>query len=396
MSHLLRNGQVETSLSACAALLPMICELFIHGEKALTNCCSAGNAVLNAMREEDLDTSGIVSLVPRKTMEMPVGLRHYSNRTSQYVAINDAKKDLVLAMADMSIFSDSPPRFKLPPFAELAKWIVVDANWSPDRIRTILLNRANFGSASVAFEPVSVAKSARLFERLSSEPAKRYEQAVDIFPNNMVNLATPNQHELAAMHASAKKHELFESDRWWKIIDALGIPSSGARDRFVSLTSHKMTDEGIPLQTVQLLPFIPNLLTKLGADGVLFTKLLKPDDSRLTDPAAAPYILSRTSNGSTEVGGVYMRLFPAVEKVDDVVSVNGVGDTFLGVLIAGMAKGIEMERMINVAQRGAVMTLRSSEAVSPQLGKISAVLSKMAEDAKSQAMDEALLAAAGF
>lgn len=374
----------------------MTCESFVLRKKAFTNCSSAGAAALKAMREENLDTNGIVNLVPHKTRETPSGVTHRYNRTSQYVAINDAKKDLVLAMADMSIFSVSPPPFKPPPLAEQAKWIVVDANWSPDRIRTILLNRANFGSASFAFEPVSVAKSAQLFQRLNGEPIEKYEQAVDVFPKNMVDLATPNQHELAAMHAAAKNNELFESDRWWTIIDALGIPSSGARDRFVSLTSHKMTDKGIPLQTIQLLPFIPNLITKLGADGVLFTKLLKPDDPRLTDPAAAPYILSRTSNGSTEVGGVYMRLFPAVEQVDDIVSVNGVGDTFLGVLIAGMAKGIDMERMINVAQRGAVMTLRSSEAVSPQLGKLSAVLSKMAAVARNQAADEALLAAAGF
>lgn len=374
----------------------MICESFIPLEKAFTDCFSAGTATLKAMREENLDTRGIVSLVRRKTLQTPGGVTHCFNRTAQYVAINDAKNDLVVAMADMSIFSDSPPRFKSPPFARSAKWIVVDANWSPQRIREIVLSRVNSGNASVAFEPVSVAKSAQLFQPFKGEPVGRYREAVDVFPKNMVDLATPNQHELAAMHASAKDHELFESDRWWQIIDALGIPSSGARDRFVSLTSHKMTDEGIPLQTVQLLPFIPNIITKLGANGVLFTKLLKPDDYRLTDPAAAPYILSRTANGSTEVGGVYMRLFPAVERVDDVVSVNGVGDTFLGVLIAGMAKGINMERMINVAQKGAVLTLRSSEAVSPELGKISSVLSKMAEAAKDRAMDEALLAAAGF
>jgi len=41
-------------------------------------------------------------------------------------------------------------------------------------------------------------------------------------------------------------------------------------------------------------------------------------------------------------GGVYMRLFPPVEVVEDIVSVNGVGDTFLGVLVVGLAKGLEL------------------------------------------------------
>ena len=67
-----------------------------------------------------------------------------------------------------------------------------------------------------------------------------------------------------------------------------------------------------------------------------------------------------------------MRLFPSVEKVDDIVSVNGVGDTFLGVVVAGLAKGLRLDdKLVNIAQKGAVMTLRSKEAVAPGLGKLS-------------------------
>lgn len=63
-----------------------------------------------------------------------------------------------------------------------------------------------------------------------------------------------------------------------------------------------------------------------------------------------------------------MRLFPAAEVVEDVVSVNGVGDTFLGVLVAGLASGFKLdEDLIHAAQRGAVMTLRSHQAVSPAI-----------------------------
>lgn len=75
-----------------------------------------------------------------------------------------------------------------------------------------------------------------------------------------------------------------------------------------------------------------------------------------------------------------MRLFPAVEQVaeKDVVSVNGVGDTFLGVLVAGLARGIPLgESLINVAQKGAVMTLKSKQAVSPALGELAAELKKL-------------------
>ncbi|PVH69417.1 hypothetical protein DL98DRAFT_578370 [Cadophora sp. DSE1049] len=324
----------------------------------------AGTTVMSALAEESLDTSCIQTL-PSKY------------RTAQYVAVNDTKKDLVLAMADMSIFATATPnnliRMKRSPDL---KWVVVDANWSKSHIRGLINYSSRDLKAKVAFEPVSVAKSAGIFEPHPSSTADNLKP----FPHNTLDLATPNQHELAAMHAAAKKHEYFESQEWWQAIDALGIPSSGARDRFVSITNQKLTVEGIPVQAIQLLPFIPTILTKLGADGVLMTELLKPDDPRLTDSASAPYILSRCANGSTDIGGVYMRLFPAIEVVEDVVSVNGVGDTFLGVLVAGLAKGLKLdETLINIAQKGAVMTLRSKESVSPQLGDLKEELDLLAQ-----------------
>ncbi|TVY34338.1 Pseudouridine-metabolizing bifunctional protein [Lachnellula subtilissima] len=334
-----------------------------------------GTSVLAALEIEGLDATGVMVL--RSQINQP---GHHT--TAQYVAVNDSKKDLVVAMADMSIFTDMKP-WSIPEFWRQAivknpKWAVVDANWHPTWIKHLLRKLkwpSDNRSTKTAYEPVSTPKSARMFPKKLG-----YDILMPTFPLHYIDLSTPNQYELAAMHATAKDNNYFESDEWWKVIDALGIPSTGARDRFVALTNRKMTDEGIPLQTIQLLPFIPTILTKLGAEGVLMTELLKPGDPRLTDPNAAPFILSRNANESTEIGGVYMRLFPAAEKVEDVVSVNGVGDTFLGVVIAGLARGMKLEeRLINIAQQGAVMTLRSKEAVSPELGVLSSELAEYEE-----------------
>lgn len=74
-----------------------------------------------------------------------------------------------------------------------------------------------------------------------------------------------------------------------------------------------------------------------------------------------------------------MRLFPAVEEVEveDIVSVNGVGDTFCGTVVAGLAskqgRG-RVEDFIDIAQRAAVLTLKSKEAVSPGLGTLRMLL----------------------
>jgi len=82
-----------------------------------------------------------------------------------------------------------------------------------------------------------------------------------------------------------------------------------------------------------------------------------------------------------------MRLFPPGEVVDDVVSVNGVGDTFLRVLIAGLVKGLPLEKpLIDIAQRAAAMTLRSKEAVAPEVKNLARELKKMESRAISNAM----------
>lgn len=327
----------------------------------------AGTLVLAALKNEGLDATGVIVAEN--------DLAHgYGFQTAQYVAVNDGKKELVVAMADMSIFTRGSRI--LPGWIQVIKkdpkWAVVDANWQPKYIKRLLQSLkwpSDNRSTKTAYEPVSIPKSARIFHK---EVPGKWNISLSIFPLHHIDLSTPNQYELEAMHAAAAANGFFESAEWWKVIDALGIPSTGARDRFVALTNRKMTDDGIPLRTIALLPFIPTILTKLGAEGVLMTKLLKRGDPRLTDPNAAPFILSRNANESTEIGGVYMRLFPAAEKVEDVVSVNGVGDTFLGVLIAGLARGMKLdERLIDIAQRGAVMTLRSKEAVSPDLNKLS-------------------------
>ena len=358
----------------------MICETCTAIElKVIADFHRAGQSLMTALEQEGLDNSGITTLF--------VGQHDDNIRTAQYVSVNDAKKDLVVAMADMSIFSSSTTGMQskilnsvsnsLSQIPWSVKWFIADANFHPMIVRAAMVRAKELSSkVKVAFEPVSVAKSAGFFRPSSNKGVPHIKP----FPNHLIDLATPNQHELASMHEAAKEHEHFASVGWWETIDALGIPSTGARDRFVALTSSKMTDQGIPLQTIQLLPLIPTILTKLGPEGVLLTELLKPTDRRLRDPDHAPFVLSRNSNGSKEVGGVYMRLFPAVEVVDDVVSVNGVGDTFLGILVAGLASGVSLDKtLINIAQKGAVMTLRSKDSVSPELLSLKGRLESLAQ-----------------
>lgn len=89
-----------------------------------------------------------------------------------------------------------------------------------------------------------------------------------MFPNHDVELATPNEYELAAMHEAAMTNGYMESDDWWTVIDSYGIKSSGIDLRLQSVTSRELIDKGIPVMMSRLLPFIPVIITKLGAQGM--------------------------------------------------------------------------------------------------------------------------------
>lgn len=285
---------------------------------------------------------------------------HSSSRTAQYVAVNDADKNLVMAMADMGIFT----HHSFPEYWESAvsgakpSWVVVDGNWSEGDIHA-WVRAAKDNGCSVAFEPVSTAKATRLFcPRKQQSPMK-------VYPNAGIDIATPNNLELLSMFTAAKDNDYFDDPAWFGVIDAFGM--RGARERFVYMTDKEVTDSGIPQQSVQLLPYIPTIITKLGSKGALLTSILAKDDPLLRDPESMQHILTRNDSEHSSVGGIYMRMFPPAEEVHDVVSVNGVGDTFLGVLIAGLSKGGKVERLVDVAQQAAVMTLKSRESVSPKV-----------------------------
>lgn len=323
----------------------------------------AGSTALNTLTQRGLQTAGIQ-------------MRGPEYNTAQYVAINDAQKHMVLAMADMNILEDTSGDFDSlwKPHLDACKpkWLVVDANWHSSTFRK-WLDTAKASGVKVAFEPVSAAKSRRVFSAESERDA-----GWAAAPNHLISLATPNSLELSAMHEAAGDAGLFDREDWWRVINSIGLSSSGSRKKLVSVTNDVLVDQGAPQQSIRLLPFIPCILTTMGERGVLMTQLLRPGDDRLTCPDAAPHILSRSTDGNGVVGGVYMRLFPPVEVVssDKIVSVNGVGDTFLGVLIAGLTKERpkNIEVLVDIAQRGSVMTLASKEAVSPMISTLRSLL----------------------
>ena len=308
----------------------------------------AGHTALRILQEKGVDTSEIRMLGNGK-------------KTAQYVAVNDMNRNLFLAMADMSILQEDSDD---PGFATLwqpsltrfqPKWLVLDANFS-GRLLKAWAQTAQKRGIRVAFEPVSHEKSKRLF----SDAAHKY-----------IDLITPNESELHAMAVKlsklvGRKHLLHES-----ALDS----------KLAEFSNTSLVRRGVPQSALMLLSHIPCVLTKLGAEGVLMSEIVRHGDARLTDSEAVRHItplpdevledgryLGSAVDLPHDIAGVYMRIFPAAEDVpqEDIVSVNGVGDTFLGIIIAGLAKEHPqtLEQLIPIGQKGSVMTLKSADSVS--------------------------------
>ncbi len=335
---------------------------------------AGANVVLASVVADDLAGASLLDHLEKSGLQttaiQQIPTHNNDARTAQYVAMNDQNKDLVLAMADMAIFA-RPELESLDYWMEKIgtsrpKWVVVDANWS-SAILSSILTAAKAHQANVAFEPVSTAKAARLFHKDNAAIT-----TTNVAPNHVINLASPNSLELKAIYNAARDAMMFESEEWWKTIDSFGLTGSTSQDRLIAIAGRELVAEGIPQQSLQLLPFIPNLVTKLGRRGCLMASLLRRGDERLTRPESAPHILARSFSQESEIGGVYMRLIPAFHEVgqDEIVSVNGIGDTMLGVIVAGLVKGRTLEEVLPLAQEAAVLTLKSTEAVSPQVQSI--------------------------
>ena len=177
----------------------------------------------------------------------------------------------------------------------------------------------NESDLTVLFEPTSAPKSTSIF----SKPVN-----LELFPTSSINIVTPNIFELEAMHRAAQENGHFESSQWWSILDSFRISSRSrqglSRQDVLLIVDIEILLKGMPdliskgtvQQAIQLLPYIPDILIKLGERGVLSVRLC-PKKSVATD-----------EKGTLRLQGVHgdvcVRLHPGL-KHSGIVSVTGAG-----------------------------------------------------------------------
>jgi len=257
-----------------------------------------------------------------------------SNRTSRYIALNDRSKNLFIGIADMQILEDQAAHFNdiwaVALKSRQPKWVVLDGNWDEATLK-LWIDTAHKVMAKIAFEPVSVEKSTRLIG------------AGLIGDELRIDLATPNEEEMQGMHLELVKRQAGHQG-----------PSFGVQE---DPTEWQVPEDlnDISTKCVMLLSLAKTIVCKLGSRGVILAQ-----------------------RDGLKSSAAIVRHIPVPEQVPekDISSVNGVGDTFLGALVAGLARKNPkpIEELIYVAQMAAAMTLRSPESVSAEIAALKTLL----------------------
>lgn len=310
----------------------------------------AGESAIESVRRSKIRTDGIYTFSTTTDADV---------RTGQYIAINDPSRNLHLGVADVSILHHpsfdglGQDRWKyLFSGPVRPEWLVVDANWSgPALFRWI--RRARAEDVAVAFEPVSVAKAVVLADALTLF-YRQHQQHGRRPVSRPIQVVTPNRDELEVLHSALAR------------LDKPSVEVDWDSPATVAMIGPELATSSIPKMAVDLLAHCQTVVVTLGPAGVFVATHCDCPDGM--DPTFDPTPPSSSSSHS-----VWLRHFPAIKSVrpDEIVSVNGAGDTFLGGLIAASigrpGRPVTIPEAVDLAQRAAVESLRAPDAVPDRL-----------------------------
>lgn len=336
-----------------------------------------GHSITEHLKGSGVDFSGI-KILP-------------NSKTAQYAAHLDCEGSLILASADMEIIEG--PSLINHITSEIKrgrpKLIVVDCNLLPNGLDAVFnAVRSMDVCPRVIVEPTSGPKLNRLTMVNSSN--------LSVFPRNIISLITPTKEELGNIHNSLSRREFFDDyDSWFPLLDLLGMNTT-FREKMAALSLKSpamkmLLDEGIIQQAVQILPYIPNILVKLGSHGCVLIAISTNVSDYKSVPTTSQYFptFRLISQGRKyEEGksmGITIEYFAAPPENAElsILNVTGAGDSLLGYLSSLLTQNDWLKNEVELVEQewckwegiyksqiASGLTLKSTDTISEQIASI--------------------------
>lgn len=277
---------------------------------------SGGDFIAKKMEELGMANSGLIN-------------REDSN-TAKYVSIHKGDGELIIACADMAIIEKLKIEDILPLLEKYQpRELVFDANISVELMNDLIAVGSERGIIFV-FEPTSVVKCTKISQ----------VKNLPVYPNTPISLVTPTINELTGMVQSLNEFGKFDDiEGWFNVLDSIGATS--LRDKLDTLSNRvplvrKYLQNGIFQMAVQLLPFMPTIVLKDGANGVTIIQI-SSEIAQTNQKASVGSEWSITSgaNAGRHGLGISIEHFISGEvNADAILSVTGAGDALLGSLLS--------------------------------------------------------------
>lgn len=331
---------------------------------------NAGKFLMGELENEGLSTRGILTL---KSSD-----EHGKVRTGQYVGNYNHDKEFLFGMADVQLMLRPETKIESTWEGLLSQAhpsiVVLDTTFSPRTI-DIITKLALKENARVIIEPVSQPR-AKDFPQTSS-----FQQSDPSPSQARVDMITANDDELEALFQGALDAGLFKRDA---VRTATGLEESWLSNMSSAATQHLKSRLS---KIVLLLQYVPIVLVTLGPDGCLFAvRKQDPSADGVLSPTCGSFV-----HGSSDAtyGGIFGH-FPSPCRLedDDLVSVNGAGDSLVGAVVVGWWQALKAleesdeaglyasipwstwEDVLEKGQWAALATLQHEAAVSPAIGDL--------------------------
>lgn len=284
-----------------------------------------------------------------------------SKRTAVVNMLMDHEGNLKNGVADMEIMDELKGKQLFKIISERDPNVVcMDGNISTDGIEAVI-RVCQKTEKIVVFEPTSIPKSMKIIPAL-----QKIALSTDISQKPPLSVILPNYAELKAIYNVIIDQEADNdslSSQSFQIMDSFGLD-----ERFRTEVKRKLpswvTDLGVMQMAITLLPLIKVIVIKKDKDGAVLIGRLRLGDGQVQKDNTPGWVRSS--------GGVMIKHFPApiIDRAEEgSFNVTGAGDTLAGAILTGLVNGFCLDEvngwdeLLTIAQRAALKTLRSNDAV---------------------------------